>query len=520
MEPALLFRARKDENMYKHLCSKKICRLLALSLAISLSSICAAEEAPAELTAIETAATSETVPEGTATHYSLNFDTKSFRKEVADLNGQPFAFRVSERSRYTAYPAAMDREKLDLYIPEAYFHKKSINGFTAKTAPVFMPLTLNSTEEITISKDESQNLILQALEHGYVVAVPSPLILQPAENERLGKAPLYLLEAKAAIRYLRRNHHRLPAGDLNRIVVTGQGLGGALALQLAASCNQEDYYPYLQSLGSAERSDHIFAAQAYEPELDTVQDASAYNWLLPDGRPDPYAVSRYMPLVNLKDTLERSATSPNIDSAIARIVTSDDSILKTMDGTIAVSDNNASPKNAKAKEKISETPTTVSKAPKIIYDTKEYRDFLARETAYKEAGNEYRQLLLDNLPPSQNAEYLRMCISSENNAAADSSSDLKTAFEETGTTVETQYSAISPGQDIKTLFAWIDATDAQQDVIDQKLDKLKKKQEEKLARARFLMERASAKAQKKQASIERQAARNGGSVPYATVKPN
>ncbi len=488
--------------MYKHLRSHKISKLLALSLALSFSSVCAAETVPAQTEIAETVAASVPAVEEIPTHYSLNLDASSFRKETVELKGIPLAFRVSDQNLYTAYPVSMATERLDIYIPEAYFHKKSLNGFTAKTAPVLMPLALETSNNIAAAESEDKTLIFQALEHGYVVVVPHKLVLQPSANERLGKAPLYLLEAKASIRYLRRNHHRLPAGDLKRIVVTGQGLGSALALQLAASCNQENYHPYLRGLGSAERSDHIFAAQACEPDLATVQDVHTYGWLLPDGRPDQYAVSRYLPLVDLKAALARSTAEPNIDSALAEPSYSEEEILENMDGTLTETDDAAAPESTE-KEKQPKTKKASAKAAKFTYDTKEYREFLARQAAYEEAKKEYKQFTHEHLPISQNANYLQLCSSSESNARI--SQDLKTAFEKTGTKVEVI--ASSP-QDAKAFFAWIDAADAEQDELDAELAKLRKKHQEKISRAKLLMKRAYTKAIKKQNELARQSASN------------
>lgn len=488
--------------MYKYLTSHKFCKMLSLSLALSLSSVCAAEESLAQTEIAEPAATAEAeMP----THYSLNLDAGSFRPETVEQSGLPLSFRLSENILYTAYPVSMDTETMDIYIPEAYFHKRSVNGFTAKTAPVFMPLTLAANRDTVSEGSENKALIFQALEHGYVVAIPHGLAIQTAENERLGKAPLYLLEAKAAIRYLRRNHHRLPAGDLSRIVVSGQGLGGALALQLAASCNQEEYHPYLRGLGAAERSDHIFAAQAWDPELDKVQAADTYGWLLPDGRPDPYAVSRYLPLVDLKATLKRSTASPNLDTTLSEPLDSEEEIVETMDGTLKEREVSASTDVLKNKENTVLQPDAPKEPPKayqFTYNTQEYSDYLAKKEACEEAKKAYRQFCLDHLPLSQNAEYLRLCSSSE--SSAENARDLKTSFEETGTKAEVP---TSNEQDIQALFTWIDATDAEQDNVDAEFNKLKKKQLEKLSRAELLKNRAFAKAQKKQEALKRQEAR-------------
>ena len=434
-----------------------------------------------------------------------------------------------------------------------------VNGFTARTAPVLVPLTLrDTTGETSLSPEDCQQLALQALAHGYVVVVPNALDLVSAENERLGKAPLYLLEAKAAIRYLRRNHHRLPAGDLSRIVVTGQGLAGYLALQLAASTDQENYHPYLRGLGAAERSDHVFAAQAYEPDLSLAKDATRFGWILPDGRPDPYAVSRYVPLIDLDAALDRSLNSPHTDTALLEMLLppeeTTEEVTKTMDGTIEKAAENSSAltaeKDSTAKEKDSlttdkdssaeekdslttekdstgrekgsfttekdstakeKTAEPVKKPLKIIYDTKEYRDSLAKKAIYEEAKEAYETFVSEHAPLTQNANYLRLYSSSENN--------LGESFEKTGTCVAVLSQPVSLPQDLHDLFSWIDEADLLQDELDEELAKQLKKEREKLARAKLLYDRANVRARKKQAKLERQARRNGGIVPYDIVTP-
>ena len=113
----------------------KIPKLLAFSLALSLTPVCAAAEvqppqAAAEAkTAAEEILSHEPAEESAGevpTHYSLNFDKEAFRKETAEVAGLPINFRVYENCRYTAYPAASEKEQLSIYVPEEYFSKKEV----------------------------------------------------------------------------------------------------------------------------------------------------------------------------------------------------------------------------------------------------------------------------------------------------------------------------------------------------------------------------------------------------------
>ncbi|MEY4414440.1 MAG: hypothetical protein RIQ53_1733, partial [Pseudomonadota bacterium] len=65
-----------------------------------------------------------------------------------------------------------------------------------------------------------------------------------------GKAPAAIVDAKAAVRYLRLNDGVMP-GNVNRIVVNGTSGGGAQSTQLGATGDHADYLPYLQAAGAA-----------------------------------------------------------------------------------------------------------------------------------------------------------------------------------------------------------------------------------------------------------------------------
>ena len=128
-----------------------------------------------------------------------------------------------------------------------------------------------------------------------------------------------------------------------------------------------------------------------------------------------------------------------------------------------------------------------------------------------EAKEAYETFVSEHAPLTQNANYLRLYSSSENN--------LGESFEKTGTCVAVLSQPVSLPQDLHDLFSWIDEADLLQDELDEELAKQLKKEREKLARAKLLYDRANVRARKKQAKLERQARRNGGIVPYDIVTP-
>lgn len=108
-------------------------------------------------------------------------------------------------------------------------------------------------------------------------------------DEYLVHAPATITDTKAAIRYLRYNADLLPAGDPEKIVISGTSGGGALSVIVAASGNSADFYESLYEIGAAgvEKSgdgyastisDAVFGTIAYCPINDLRQADAAYEF--------------------------------------------------------------------------------------------------------------------------------------------------------------------------------------------------------------------------------------------------
>jgi hypothetical protein len=101
-----------------------------------------------------------------------------------------------------------------------------------------------------------------------------------------GKSPAAIVDAKAAVRYLRLNDAAMP-GNASRIVVNGTSGGGAQSTQLAATGDHADYLPYLKAVGAAgvdangasSISDGVYAVVAYCPIQDMGNADIAYEWM-------------------------------------------------------------------------------------------------------------------------------------------------------------------------------------------------------------------------------------------------
>ncbi|MDB5929336.1 MAG: hypothetical protein JWR60_1043 [Polaromonas sp.] len=101
-----------------------------------------------------------------------------------------------------------------------------------------------------------------------------------------GKSPAAIVDAKAAVRYLRLNDSLMP-GNASRVVVNGTSGGGAQVTQLGATGDSADYFPYLKAAGAAgidtngrsSVSDSVFAISAYCPIQDMGSADLAYEWM-------------------------------------------------------------------------------------------------------------------------------------------------------------------------------------------------------------------------------------------------
>jgi BD-FAE len=126
-----------------------------------------------------------------------------------------------------------------------------------------------------------------ALKAGYVVVSAGTRSrgAKAEDGSWAGKAPAVVVDAKAAIRYLRYNDAAMP-GSAERILITGTSGGGGLSVAVAASGNSPDYYPYLAEIGAAGIDaqgkstirDDVFATIAYCPINDLGHADTAYEW--------------------------------------------------------------------------------------------------------------------------------------------------------------------------------------------------------------------------------------------------
>ena len=224
--------------------------------------------------------------------YSIVFNPEDYSTKTMNANGETVTFRAYEHLVYVKKPYEPESQMLSIYIPEAYLKGGSINGFTAETAPIFMPNDVGGYMPGTIVEPQEEsrhggaNAALYALSNGYVVVSPAirGRSLKAKNGYETGKAPALIVDYKAAVRFLRHNRKagRIPAGDTEKIIASGTSAGGALSALLGATGNAKDYVPYLKEVGAVKERDDIFASMAYCPITNLENADMAYEWMFHD----------------------------------------------------------------------------------------------------------------------------------------------------------------------------------------------------------------------------------------------
>ncbi|WP_303814240.1 subtype B tannase [Selenomonas ruminantium] len=284
-----------------------LCSLLTGALSVSFTGNAYMAEA-VSAAAISTDSENQTT-------YSLDFDAgKNYTEESNTVNGQVVKYRAYRNVIYVAHPQNKDAQSMNIFIPAAYFDNGKINDYTKETAPIFMPNGVGGYMPGEAGEPQEKdfhgdgaNAILTALSKGYVVAAPAirgRTTLGADGQTYVGKAPALIVDYKAAVRYLRHNKKRLPAGDTEKIISNGTSAGGALSALLGATGNAKEYEPYLKEIGAAEERDDIFASSDYCPITNLEHADMAYEWMFNGVN------SYYMAMWQLQDLANRGMTVP------------------------------------------------------------------------------------------------------------------------------------------------------------------------------------------------------------------
>ncbi len=184
-------------------------------------------------------------------------------------------------------------QKMNIYVPDTADQDSAIIFAVNNSGWATHPVSESIVDGNTYETDSDTDRVGAALAAGYVFIDVGTRGRNAygADDTWQGKAPAVVVDAKAAIRYLRLNDDAM-SGSTDKIVITGTSGGGGLSTVIAASGNSPDYYPYLQEIGAAgitssggsTLDDDVFAVIAYCPITDLGHADIAYEWQYGDLR--------------------------------------------------------------------------------------------------------------------------------------------------------------------------------------------------------------------------------------------
>ena len=260
--------------------------------------------------------------QNTSEKYNISF--RSAKKTVLNVSvdGQPVKV-CWYVDNYVKHPNRPQDQLINVYIPEN----------ATKDSPIMFYVNnggwiANSYPDNTIADGKDYNgthdKVGVALKEGYVVVSYGcrSRADEPVDGRFLGHSPATMTDTKAAIRYLRYNRKSLPAGDVEKIFITGTSGGGALSTLIAASGNSPDFYPSLYEIGAAgvdlEKDgtysskdgcgDNVLGVIGYCPITDLGHACAAYEWLYGDTRRIMYITGEMnYPTVDQNSVISASA---------------------------------------------------------------------------------------------------------------------------------------------------------------------------------------------------------------------
>lgn len=210
---------------------------------------------------------------------------------------------------YVSKPVSETYETFGIYVPGDYLNceqgsddkytcevnqSSEVNGYTASTAPVVMPVNTPGYSAQQAPTSYSYKTISSYIENGliYLHAGCRGRISSGGPNKSSETtsvdfetgAPWGVTDLKAAVRYLRYNQDKIP-GDKDQIYAFGHSGGGAQSAILGASGDSTLYDPYLEEIGAAmyyqggtKISDAIAGVNAWCPITELIIADAAYEW--------------------------------------------------------------------------------------------------------------------------------------------------------------------------------------------------------------------------------------------------
>lgn len=189
---------------------------------------------------------------------------------------------------YCSSPAEQSYEQMGIFVPAAYMNATSngdgtytctvnssgsVNGYTASTAPVIIPVNTPGYSAQSAPSDYSST-VASYTSHGFVY-------LWAGCRGRDHGAPLGVTDLKAALRYFRylqSEQGNLP-GCADRIFSYGHSGGGAQSSLLGTSGNSTLYDDYLSAIGAATGyADNVCGSMCWCPITNLDMGDTSYEW--------------------------------------------------------------------------------------------------------------------------------------------------------------------------------------------------------------------------------------------------
>ncbi|MBO6229732.1 MAG: tannase [Ruminiclostridium sp.] len=187
---------------------------------------------------------------------------------------------------YCETPADTSYETLAVFVPGAYMTATdngdgtytcelsdgTINGYTAETAPIVMPINTPGYSAMAALTDYSSSVKTYTSE-GFVY-------VHAGCRGRDAGAPAGVTDLKAAVRYVRYCDDVI-AGSAERIFTFGMSGGGAQSALMGATGDSELYTPYLEAIGAVRGvSDAVYGSMDWCPITNLDSADEAYEWMM------------------------------------------------------------------------------------------------------------------------------------------------------------------------------------------------------------------------------------------------
>ena len=187
---------------------------------------------------------------------------------------------------YCENPADVSYETLAVFVPAAYMNgtdngdgtytceltAETVNGYTAETAPIVMPINTPGYSAMSALTDYSSSAKTYT-DEGFVY-------VHAGCRGRDAGAPAGVTDLKAAVRYIRYCDDVI-AGSAERIFTFGMSGGGAQSALMGETGDSELYTPYLEAIGAVQGvSDAVCGSMDWCPitNLDTADES--YEWMM------------------------------------------------------------------------------------------------------------------------------------------------------------------------------------------------------------------------------------------------